>query len=160
MKLPLIDYVPGFAVKKSPTNKASNEVRMLEGKSHLLTYAANPLAVIFLTKHGVYEAKIDQKQRIVDGNLFENYINRNGIPRDQDESITLNPVKEFHLLLDQVKPTILDPEEDEYGLFAKSKELSPSSSREIYLPQLAFDYQQDKIDAQIKHYEKRLKDIT
>lgn len=157
MKLPLIDYVPGFAVKKSPTNKASNEVRMLEGKSHLLTYAANPLAVIFLTKHGVYEAKIDEKQRIVDGTLFENYINRNNIPRDQAEPITLNPVKEFHFLLEQVKPTVLDAEEDEYGLFAKAKEGSSSSSREIYLPQLAFDYQQDKIDAQIKHYEKRLK---
>nr|WOG36160.1 uncharacterized protein [Candida metapsilosis] len=158
MKLPSIDYVPGSAVKKSPTNKATNEVRMLEGKSHLLTYAANPLAVMFLSKDGVYEAKIDEKQRIVDGQLFENYLSRNNIARDSATSITLNPVKEFHLLSKQVKPTILDPEEDEYGLYAKSKESSGDSttSREIYLPQSAFDYQQDAIDAQIKHYQKRL----
>ncbi|CAK9438599.1 uncharacterized protein LODBEIA_P28230 [Lodderomyces beijingensis] len=159
MKLPSVNYVPGFAVKKSPTNKASNEVRMLEGKSHLLTYAANPLSMILMSEDGVYEVKIDGKQRIVDGDLFDNYLKDNNIARDEKGTIVLNPVKEFNLLVEQIPPRPLDPEEDKYGMVAKIKETDALASREIHLPESAFNYQQDKIDAQIEHYEERLKQL-
>ena len=157
MQLQLVNYVPGFAVKTSPTNKASNEVRMLEGKSHLLTYAKNPMSIIFLSKDGVYEAQVDGKQRIVDGSLFDNYLKDNNIARDELEIITMNPVKEFVHLVEQVPPQMIKPEEDRYGMVATLKELNPSQSKEIYLPPLAFNYQQDKIDLQIKEYESRMK---
>ncbi|KAI5960296.1 uncharacterized protein KGF55_004588 [Candida pseudojiufengensis] len=139
MNLSSIDFVPGFAVKKSPTNKASNEVRMLEGKSHLLTYASNPLSIIFLSENGTYEAQIDGKQRIVDGSLFENYLSREG--KIDDEIIELDPVKEFNNLVSDVNP---------------EPSINKIQPTEIYLPESSFDYQQDKIDFQIKEFEKRI----
>ncbi|KAI3403851.2 hypothetical protein KGF56_003281 [Candida oxycetoniae] len=172
MKLPSTNHVPGFAVRRSPTNKASNEVRMLEGKSHLLTYASNPLTIIFLTDDengGVYEVKVDSKQRIVDGELFDNYLRDNNIDRDEAGTITLNPVKEFDLLAKQVQPSFLNLEEDDiYGMVANTKQQQqqqqqqwsdPTKSREVHLPLSVFDYQQDDIDTQIKHFETRLKKL-
>ena len=157
MALPSTKFVPGFAVKKSPTNKASNEIRMWEGKSHLLTYAKNPLAMIILSKDGVYEAKIDTKKRIVDSDLFENYLRDNEITYDDpDTSIIMDPVKEFLDLSNKVLPNPLDPEDDEYGMVAKIKETNPDVSRELYLPDTAFDYRQDKIDKQIAEYQERI----
>ncbi|KAG7662085.1 uncharacterized protein J8A68_004347 [[Candida] subhashii] len=158
MGLPSTDFVPGFAVKKSPANKASNEVRMWEGKSHLLTYAANPLGIVLLSKDGVYEAKIDGKQRIVDGELFTNYLKYNNLEptHDDDAKVIVNPVKEFNSLLAQVKALPLDPHEDVYGMAAKIKQTDESASRELYLPETAFNYQQDRIDLQIAEYEHRM----
>lgn len=159
MQLPSSFYAPGFSIKKSPTNKASNEVRMWEGKSHLLTYAANPLAVIFLSKEGVYEAKIDGKQRIVDGDLFEHYLQANGYDsaKHGEVQFVMNPVKEFKSLLAKVKPNPMLPEDDLYGMVAKIKDKNPTKSKELYLPQQAFDYQQPNIDEQLKSYDKKLK---
>ncbi|KAK6457840.1 LicD family-domain-containing protein [Scheffersomyces xylosifermentans] len=160
MGLPSSKFVPGFAVKSSPANKASNEVRMWEGKSHLLTYAANPLAVIFLSKDGVYEAKIDGKKRIVDGDLFEHYLISHNLDReDVHLKAIMNPVKEFKSLLRSVKPNPLDPEDDEYGMVAKIKDTDPKKSKELYLPETAFNYQQDKIDQQLSEYKKKLKKL-
>lgn len=157
MALPSTKYVPGFAVKKSPTNKASNEIRMWEGKSHLLTYAKNPLAMILLSKDGVYEAKIDTKQRIVQSPLFENYLRDNEIKfENPDTTIIMDPVKEFRDLSNEVLPNPLDPEDDEYGMVAKIKAADPDASRELYLPDTAFDYRQDKIDKQIGEYQARM----
>lgn len=156
MNLPSTRFVPGFAVKKSPTNKASNEVRMLEGKSHLLTYAPNPLAIIFLTNDGVYEAQIEGKQRIVDSNLFEDFLTST---KNKDPKIIMNPVKEFNDLLASVKPNPLDPEDDEFGMVAKIKDKNPEHSKEVYLPQKAFNYQQDKIDSQLEEYETKMKTL-
>lgn len=156
MGLPSTKFLPGFAIKQSPANKATNEVRMLEGKTHLLTYATNPLAIIFLSKDGVYESKInDQKQRIVDSDLFENYLKNNKID-DKAEKLVLDPVKEFQDFTRKIKPNPLDPEDDEYGMVGKIKETDPRVSRELYLPAAAFDYRQDKIDAQIKSYDERM----
>lgn len=164
MALPSTKFVPGFAVKKSPTNKASNEIRMWEGKLNLLTYAKNPLAMILLSKDGVYEAKIDTKQRIVNSDLFVNYLRDNAIDyADPETSIIMDPVKEFVDLAKNVLPNPLDPEDDEYGMVAKIKEPNPDVSRELYLPETAFDYRQDKIDRQIAEYQLRidtLHDIT
>ncbi|CUM66790.1 uncharacterized protein PRCAT00004472001 [Priceomyces carsonii] len=156
MKLPSTNFVPGFAVKKSPTNKASNEVRMLEGKSHLLTYAKNPLAIIFLSNDGVYEAQVEGKQRIVDSNLFDRYLSLNNIKEDQ---IVLDPVKEFNEFVKAVRPNTLDAEDDIYGMVAKIKETDPSKSRELTLTESSFNYQQDKIDAQIQEFEKRIEGL-
>lgn len=157
MKLPSTKFVPGFAVKKSPTNKASNEVRMLEGKSHLLTYADLPLSMIFLSKDGTYEAKIENKERIVDGNLFENYLKNNQIQHnDQDQKLIMDPVLEFNDFVSKVKPNVISPEDDEYGMVEKLKNSKPNDSKEIYLPESSFNYQQDKIDEQIAKYESRI----
>ncbi|KAF6070386.1 LicD family protein [Candida albicans] len=64
MKLPSTNYVPGYAVRKSPTNRATNVVRMLEGKSHLLTYADIPTKLVFLNKQGgIYVTEVSTKQQ-------------------------------------------------------------------------------------------------
>ncbi|CAI5758977.1 unnamed protein product [Candida verbasci] len=161
MKLPNTNYVPGFAIRQSPTNKASNEVRMLEGKSHLLTYAKNPYSIIWLNKNGgTYEVKIDEKQKIVDSEMFNNYLKNNKIKPNQ-EKIVLNPVKEFRELLSAIKPKV--SESDEFGMIEKLKSPNPTESRELFIPESAFNYQQDKIDSQIKEYDIRmakLKDLT
>lgn len=154
MSLPSTEFVPGFAVKKSPTNKASNEVRMLEGKSHLLTYAMNPYKIIFLSKDGVYEVQVEEKKRLVDSDLFENYLNSKNI-QNFDAKIVLNPVQEFKDFMDKVKPNPLSPEDDEYGMVAKIKD-NLANSKEIYLPESVFNYQQDKIDEQLKKFEERM----
>ena len=162
MNLPSTEFLPGFAVKKSPTNKASNEVRMLEGKAHLLTYAKNPLKMNFLSRNGIYEANIDGKQRLVDSDLFETFLQRKNI-QNYDAKFILNPVKEFEDLLNSVEPTPLGPEDDAYGMSEKIKEKDETKSRQLYLPESAFDYQQDKVESQINEYETRLnllKDLT
>ncbi|KAI5953342.1 hypothetical protein KGF54_002713 [Candida jiufengensis] len=144
MQLPSIDYVPGFAVKKSPTNKATNEVRMLEGKSHLLTYAINPLSIIFLSENGCYEAQINGKQRLVDGNLLKNYLEDNEIDANED-IIELDPINEFKKFINTIKPE--EPKIKQHPT-------------EIYIPESAFDYQQDKMDVQIKYYDKRVDELN
>lgn len=161
MGLPSTKFLPGFAIKQSPANKATNVVRMLEGKTHLLTYAPNPLAIIFLSKDGVYESKInDRKQRIVDGDLFANYLIHNNVEvTSKDQKLVLDPLKEFQDFTSQIKPNPLDPEDDEYGMVGKIKETDPSVSRELYLPPSAFDYRQDKIDAQIQQYDERMAEL-
>ena len=71
MGLPSTNYVPGYAVRKSPTNRATNVVRMLEGKSHLLTYADIPTKLVFLNKQGgIYVTEVSTKQRITESGLL------------------------------------------------------------------------------------------
>lgn len=162
MGLPSKEFVPGFAIKESPTNKASNEVRMLEGKGHLLTYAKNPYKIIFLSKDGVYEAQVEGKQRIVDSDLFDKYLMGKNI-QNFEAKLVLDPVKEFNEFRDKVKPNPIDPNDDVYGMVAKLKDANPSHSKEIYITEEDFNYQQDKIDSQIADYEARLaklKEIT
>lgn len=159
MGVPSTKFLPGFAVKTSPANKATNEVRMYEGKTNLLTYAKVPLSIIFMSDDGVYEAKIDRKQRLVDSHLFEDYLTNNGIELDEQNGQTivdLDPVREFRDFTAKVNSILLDPEDDEYGMVAKIKETDPLKSRELYLPQTAFNYQQDKMDKQIAEYEDRI----
>ncbi|EGV64665.1 hypothetical protein PSN45_005004 [Yamadazyma tenuis] len=155
MSLPSTEFVPGFAVKKSPTNKASNEVRMLEGKSHLLTYAKNPFKLIFLSHEGVYEVQVEEKKRLVDSDLFHHYLTNKNI-QNYDAKIILNPVNEFKDFMAKVPPQPLSGDDDAFDMVAKIKDPDHSKSKEIYLPETVFDYQQDKIDSQIQHYEERL----
>lgn len=150
--LPSTKFIPGFAVKESPTNKATNEVRMLEGKSHLLTFAANPLSIIFMSENGTYEVEVEGKKRVVDG-LFTKYLQRNNIGT---KKLILDPVDEFNSLLHDVKPMTIEGEDDLWGAASKVKDLNPETSKNIFLPQVAFDYQEDKVEQQIKDFRGRL----
>ncbi|KAK6464809.1 LicD family-domain-containing protein [Scheffersomyces coipomensis] len=156
MQLPSTKFIPGFSIKKSPANKASNEVRMLEGKSHLLTYAANPLNLIFLNKNGgVYEVKLSEtKQRIVDGEMYNNFLQSHNV--EQQSKLTLDPVEEFNDLLKSVKPKVIVHEEDIYGMLTAMNPTNPSVSRELHIPETAFQYGFEDVNQQIEAYEKRL----
>lgn len=149
MRLPLKSFLPGFVIKKPPGNLATNEVRMIEGKTHLLTYAPVPLNIMFLTKRGVYEARVaPEKQRLVDSDLFENYLELVGY-RGHEELIVLNPVAEFYDLIAKVEPdTTLA--EDVFGMTELMMLANVSNLREIHVPKEAFDYRQDKIDKQLR----------
>lgn len=152
MSLPSIDFIPGFAIKRCPDNRASNEIRILESKSYLLTYAPNPSKLAFLSKEGVYEAQVENKKRLVDSELFANYLNSRNI-QNYDAKLQLNPVKEFEDLVKTVVPKKLDLEQDIYGL-GRDKNLS-----KINLPELAFTYDQNDILQQMEQYEIRLRQL-
>lgn len=158
MSLPSKDFIPGFAIKQSPGNKASNEVRMLEGKSHLLTYAKNPLKLVFLSENGVYEAQVENKKRLVDSNLFENYLINKNI-QNYDAKLTLNPVKEFEEIMKSVHPATPDPSDDIYGMIKTMMNASETDSRQISLSETMFSYKQEEVEKQIDMFESRLKKL-
>lgn len=103
--LPSTNYVPGYAVRKSPTNRATNVVRMLEGKSHLLTYADIPTKLVFLNKQGgIYVTEVSTKQRITESGLFDEFVKSHYADSRIPETIILDPTKEFESLLKLKEP--------------------------------------------------------
>ncbi|CAH2354274.1 hypothetical protein CLIB1423_15S02476 [[Candida] railenensis] len=158
--LPSKKFLPAFSIRRPPMTVATNEIRILEGKSHLLTYAANPINVIFLTKNGVYEAyvKTDKiKERIVDSDLFENYMaSRHPNYKGEDrELVTLNPVEELANLVETI-PSDTSSGEDVFGMTQLMRSKDVNASREINIPPSAFNYQQDAIERQLKEFKHRL----
>lgn len=159
--LPSKAFLPGFAVKSSPMNKAPPKQVMMQGKAHLLAYQENPLSIIFLTKNGTYEAQVSGKKRLVHTEMFEHFlerkhINANHIDDMEDQTITLNPIDEFGDLQSAIKPRPLDMNDDMYRMFSITRQKDKNASREIYLDTEAFNYNQEQVDAQIEEYESRL----
>lgn len=159
--LPSRAFLPGFAVKSSPMNKAPPKQVMMQGKAHLLAYQENPLSIIFLTKNGTYEAQVSGKKRILHSDMFEHFlerkqINANHLDDIEDQTLNLNPVDEFQDLQSTVKPRPLDLNDDMYKMFSITRQKNKNASREIYLDTEAFNYNQEQVDAQIEEYESRL----
>lgn len=151
--LPSRKFLPGFSVKDSPQTIAPNKVRILEAKSHLLTYAFNPINIIFLTKNGTYEAFVSHKQRIVDSDMFEDYLKLKNYRGGQD-LVVMDPVQEFIELLELV-PADTTSADDPYGMVKALKESGDmSTTSEVHIPEDAFNYQQKDIDTQILEYER------
>lgn len=76
---PSKEFLPGFVVNSSPMNKAPHEQAMFQGKAHLMTFQQVPLSLVFLTLNGTYEAQVSSKQRMQDGELVKNYLERRRI---------------------------------------------------------------------------------
>lgn len=140
------EYLPGFVVKTSPMNKAPHMQVMMQGKAHLLAYQPPPLSIIFLTLNGTYEAQVNGKQRIVHGNMFENYLARRGM--QHQESVELNPIREFRQLVQTIPPTIVEPGQ------GPLKQVDPTKN-EFVLDPKSFHYQEPQIHKQIKEYDQR-----
>lgn len=154
MALPLKKFLPGFSVRRSPGTLATNEVRMLELKLHLLTYGINPVSIMFLTDLGVYEAYVDRKQRLVDLELFENYLQLKQLDLHLNRLVTMNPVREFAQMVEQV-PGDVDSAEDPFGMVKAMNLPNSLELRAIDVPRSAFNYQQEHIDRQIKELEEQ-----
>lgn len=155
--------LPGFVVKKSPMNKAPHEMVVMQGKSHLLTYQENPLSIVFLTKTGTYDVQVSSKRRIVHSEMFDDYLERNNINanhlEDIDDSIVLNPIKEFESLQSTIPPRPLRLDDD---IFHMNEVLHPkqsNASRELHLDLPSFNYRQEHIQEQIDYYETRLRNL-
>ncbi|CAX44510.1 mannosylphosphorylation of N-linked oligosaccharides effector, putative [Candida dubliniensis CD36] len=149
--LPSTNYVPGYAVRKSPTNKASNVVRMLEGKSHLLTYADIPTKLVFLNKQGgIYMAEINKKQRIIESGLFNNFVKFNYAGSGIPETIILDPIKEFETLLEMNEPQKWS------GAYDRQNSTCSITSTDYEVPAMVFDYPQNEFLDDIRKYGDRL----
>lgn len=149
--------IPGFVVNQSPMVQTSQRQAMMQGKSFLLTHQESPLSIVFLTNEGTYQIDIDvdHKKRIVDSNLFSNYIERNKVDK-LDEPITLNPEAELRNLLKTVPPRPLENKYDIYKMNEITSQKNVNGSRELSLPANAFHYQQDEVLQQISEYKERL----
>lgn len=137
MQIADIDYFPGFVIRHSPDNKALNEVRMLEGKDYLLSYAPPPFKIIWMLQGKGIEVDVEGKQRMVDRLLPEVVGGRNG-------TIEIDPIEVFRLV-----GTLI-------GLDSVTGQPDPKIPVQKSMDVLDFQYGQNAIDNQIHEFEARL----
>lgn len=163
MGVPSKEYIPGFAIVKSPMNKSPHDIVMMQGKSHLLLYQENPISIIFLTDKGTYEVEVSKKERIVQGNLLLNYLKRRDIDPDSRENLPqtvhFDPIEEFEKLQSTVSPRPLDIYDDIHGVFTKNM-LDTNTNLEVVLDPEDFYYNDDCVESQIHDYENKLNQLN
>lgn len=82
--------LPGLAARK-PTGQAPVRAKIIEGKSHLYTFAPIPDSIIFMTGDGTYEVETSHRQKMVKSEMFKEYVG-------DGETLSFDSLHEFSQL--------------------------------------------------------------
>ncbi|KAG7663435.1 uncharacterized protein J8A68_003087 [[Candida] subhashii] len=129
--------LPGFIIHDHcmHRDKAFNDDRVLQAKSHAMTYLKKPISVIILNgTEGTYEFTVDQEsnQRLVSSNLIERYITSNKLKNLKQ--VTLNHLELWENIQSIAKPTYLDPDDPGYELYTSMKSIKEDQTNLIQFP--------------------------
>lgn len=149
------DQLPGFVIHGYSLNRGTIDVRLAQARSYVMTHMPVPFKLVFLNSdNGTYEVNVHHdvpKQLIINSDLMDTYLQTN-TGGEVPKKLNLDPVKEFKALKDMVKPIYIDEEFDNYGLYGKTHSIDEKDPKILDLPQAAFNYGPENVEAQIQLY--------
>ncbi|CAH6718211.1 hypothetical protein CLIB1444_01S01596 [[Candida] jaroonii] len=152
------DQLPGYIMHAFTLRRGTIDVRLAQAKSYIMTNLPNPFKLVFLNKNnGTYEVNVDQtsKTRILKSNLLYKYLENNNLIKDGKlpKKLTLDPVKEFQILKQNIEPHYLTKLSDVYGLYETLHNVDVSKTRNLPIPKDAFQYNPDYLDVQLQVFD-------
>lgn len=167
------EQLPGFIQTDHAEQRATNRIRVSQGKSYILTHMPNPYKLIFLNKEGgTYEVQISQERnRITKSGLMNEYILNNYPEANQNKltnylkqsllspKLNLDPTKEFTSLKQRIKPLHVFESNnidqiDPFNMYRSLHSDDINTNKSLPLPPDAFRYSDSLIDQQITLYKR------
>lgn len=169
MGLEKTEQVPGYIQFDHSEPRATNEIRLAQAKSYVLTNMPNPFKLLFLNKEGgTYEVDVKpERQRIVSSGLMNKYV-KNNLPKQKAnkvmefmrKSLTLKPSEEFAAMKKEITASKMasDPkhlsEMDPQNLYRLLHSKDANSDKSLPLSKDSFQYGDSRIETQIELYKR------